>query len=785
MLKSSLISHDHQQSSPLLKSFKTYTDLEGASPDNLVKIIFELLAKADDLKANEEDIENSYFLQNAISAILQISLGDQDLENKLKQSLEMIISTPWFDLLLRGGVFLLDKGTDDWGLSINYNLGLEDIDKKVHAFTKSNSWLSTVDSCQISHFNYKESDFDILKTPGLECGHYLIPLISNNQSIGMILLFSVKDHIFSNEAEDFFAIISNILSGTIERDMTQQILTNYRDHLEDLVKKRTDELMILNTNLVEAVKNAEQANKLKGDFLANMSHEIRTPINGILGMTTLFKRDNLTSEQIDQLEIIKISTNSLLNLVNDILDFSKIEAGLLELESIPFNIKNLLSDKLKMFKPMLNDKDINLFSFVSDDVPEYVKGDPARIQQIIINLISNAIKFTHEGGIEVNCTVKKDLQKHLLLQFEVKDSGIGIPKGKTGIIFDSFRQADGSHTRKYGGTGLGLSICKQLVGLMHGKIWVKSKVDVGSSFFFNIKLDKLTDAELTAQKIDDVSKTINIEDFKTLKVLLAEDFAINQKVFKGMLEMFGHQTVIANDGVEALSLYQNENFDLVFMDIQMPNMDGVESTIRIREYENKSGKRTPIIALTAHAMKGDREKYISKGMDDYLSKPINSENLEKLLYKYMSSAKGLGVVQLKQPVDSGSIAKTDAVISSINIDSLNTTNAPIDMAQAIKEFRGNADLVYELLAESVVTFQNQATEIEKALERSDFEFIRSNAHSIKGGAANMIINDLSAAAKNLEFAAKEGNIEKCALYTKDLRFESDRLATYFQEEVKK
>jgi len=779
---SNSISYDHYLSSALLKCFPSYDEIKTGPPEYLAKIIMELLKKADDLKANEEEIENSYFLQNAISAILQISLGDQDLESKLKQTLEMIISTPWFDLLLRGAIFLLDKGTENWLVSINYNLCEDHNDGKIQKLVSSDSFQSTIDSCQITHFDYNVKDFNVCKNSNLECGHYLIPLISNKEAIGMVLLFSTKDHKVSNESEDFFAVIANILSGTIERDLTQQILGNYRDHLEELVKKRTDELTDLNINLVYAVKTAEQANKLKSDFLANMSHEIRTPINGILGMSTLFQRDNLTLEQIDQLEIIDISTNSLLNLVNDILDFSKVEAGLLELENIPFDLKQLVSEKIKMFKPMLNEKDVNLVSFISDDIPEYIKGDPTRLQQIIINLISNAIKFTHEGGIEVICSVKRELKKQIILQVEIKDSGIGIPKNKLGVIFDSFRQADGTHTRKYGGTGLGLAISKQLVGLMKGKLWVKSKVDIGSSFLFTIKLDQLSSKELEAHKIETVSKTVNPDEFKPLKILLAEDFVINQKVCKGMFDMFGHQTIIANDGLEAFNLYKKEDFDIVFMDIQMPNMDGVQSTKKIREYEKKVNKKTPIIALTAHAMKGDREKYIKEGMNDYISKPINSDALEQTLYKYMGKAKGLGVVETI--IDKTS--KTETKLSEIlTVAEKSTSNnsAPIDIDQAIKEFRGNKELVYELLKESVVTFEKQVLGISEAVDNKDFEFIRSNAHSIKGGAANMIINDLSSAAKNLEFAGKEGNIDKCITFLADLKFETTRLHDYYKKEL--
>jgi len=663
--------------------------------------------------------------------------------------------------------------------------------------------------------------------------------------------------------------------------------------IEDITAQRAYEL-----RLKEEKGEAERSSQTKSDFLANMSHEIRTPIHTVIGMSELMNDTKLDKEQQEYAGQIEYSAEVLLGLINDILDFSKIEAGKLSIEEIDFDLYEMAENAIDMVALEAHKRGLETAIFIENEIPVYLKSDPTRLRQIIVNLFNNAVKFTHEGSIQVRISLLEDMGERVKLKISVIDTGIGIPLEKKEKLFKVFSQVDSSTTRKYGGSGLGLSISKNLAEMMGGEIGVDSEFGKGSTFWFTVIMGKQTGTEVssnliipqidskvlivddnieirgflrnyleyagcTVYEVDDGATALNflrersntqdqvdlclidlilpgmdgwqiaseihsddtissvkrillsptgksadeakmkllnwfngylhkpikkkaffIEIMKVLdksegnleeiseveeleelveleeeslvaNILVAEDHAVNQMLFKTILENMGHSVDISNNGLEAVSAVKSKSYDVIFMDVQMPEMNGYEATIEIR----KLGSETPIIAVTASAIKGEKEKCMSVGMTDFLTKPFKKKDIIPVLDKWLSKENRAEKVQIIPEEETGD-SESDI----------------FDFKQAVEVFMGKESIVINLLKGFIEKVENQIENMYKNCESGDFDALRQDAHSIKGGSSNLYINFLSSAAKELEAAAVE-NDSDCVTLIDNVKKEFEKFLT--------
>ncbi len=459
----------------------------------------------------------------------------------------------------------------------------------------------------------------------------------HNPKVPLILLTGLND-----PETDMKAIEMGASDFLDKRDINPSLLNRSiryameRNHTELELRRKNSELQSLNIEFSKAKEMAETATRTKSQFLANMSHEIRTPLNGIIGSVRLLQDTEMSSFQKEFLHIVEVSGENLLEIINDILDFSKIEIGQIELDQIPFELKKVIEEILLLINLKANEKGLKIQSIIHPEVSQNFIGDPLRIKQILLNLLNNAVKFTPRGSVklEIRNQYEPMPEGEVKLYFKISDTGIGISTENQQKLFREFSQADSGVTRQYGGTGLGLAICKRLAELMKGEIGVESEEGEGSAFWFTVRLNKCTKKDVAL--VAPPKPVKSGKPIKKLKILLAEDNLINQEVTRYTLIRYGHEVDVAANGRIVVDKYLEKPYDLIFMDINMPVMDGVEATHIIRQHEinKKIKKKICIIALTANAIKGEREKMIREGMDEYLSKPVKPEDLESMLSRF-------------------------------------------------------------------------------------------------------------------------------------------------------
>ncbi len=529
--------------------------------------------------------------------------------------------------------------------------------------------------------------------------------------------------------------------------------------------------------------NAELAkvSQLKSEFLANMSHEIRTPLNGIAGFIELaLDSEGLAKEQREYLEIAHRSTETLTALINDILDFSKIEAGRLELEHIQFCVRDLVESVRELLAVRAQSKGLALLADVSADVPSALVGDPTRLRQILVNLVGNAIKFTESGHVALRVQSLGESENKVWLRFAVVDTGIGIPPDKEQAIFESFTQADGSTTRKYGGTGLGLAISRKLVEQMGGEIGLDSVVGLGSTFWCRIPFGRAQSVAVSAEpalasaekeavgRPTALDQELSVEPApagkqtgKEARILVAEDNPVNRKLVLTILGKLGYVVDTAVNGKEALQAVLSTEYSLVLMDVQMPEMDGLEATRRIREAEGE-GRRTPIVAMTAHAMKGDRERCLEAGADDYLSKPVRAQQLLECVERWTAEISDRdGGTKMKE-------AKTE-------------TREAVDAERLSESTAGDRELALELASLFLEATPAQLEALREALEADDRRRVAEISHTLKGSCGSLGATPMEDLCKRIEAEAARSSLDGAKALLEQAVEEFERVRSYVEK----
>ena len=608
---------------------------------------------------------------------------------------------------------------------------------------------------------------------------FLLHVISSDNRIrGMFVgLLPEEKHAMPDTALTLLSIVLMRVANALENREFYNYLQNQKGILEKKVAIRTEALTRSERQLkaamnraTELAQKAEQASEAKSDFLAKMSHELRTPLNGIIGMAEIALSTELDERQRQMVQIIDRESTALLRIINDILDFSKVEAGKMEIEIHPFDLRRLLDEVADTMGPQARRKGLELVTQLGQAVPKRLRGDAMRIKQVLLNLAGNALKFTDQGQILVAVMMEKETDHQVHIEWSVKDTGIGIPKEKQAAIFEGFTQADESTTRKYGGTGLGITISQQLVELMGGRLSLESQEHVGTTFRFTLALDRQPNDTGHGKEpsVSDESDPEAPADHSGKRILLVEDYPTNQQVATMHLSAAGFEVDIAKNGRQAVASYQEQPYDLILMDIQMPIMDGYEATGAIRNLEHQAATlgRIPIIAMTANALKGDREKCLAAGMDDFITKPIKRRSLLQTVAQWTGNG--------HQPQPTCDVPDETAAPASERLPS------PMDLETAVDEF-GDRALVLEVANELLSNTRRQAGIMRAALRDQASERIRKEAHAVKGGAWTLEARPLGDLAEEIEHLGRDNTLAPVEDLLDKFDTELDRLEAFLAQ----